>query len=59
LKGSFPEETGAQIGKTQILCHIDVEVYQSARDVLIGFGRVYRLAGLWFSMILVLPRAAA
>jgi O-methyltransferase len=35
LAGVFPEETGGQIAdRTFRLCHCDVDVYQSARDVL-------------------------
>jgi O-methyltransferase len=34
LKGIFPEETAAQIGQGQIrFCHVDVDVYRSAKDV--------------------------
>ena len=34
LKGIFPEQTGAAIAdRTFRLCHIDVDVYQSAKDV--------------------------
>ncbi|MFO8063641.1 MAG: TylF/MycF/NovP-related O-methyltransferase [Spirochaetota bacterium] len=34
LEGVFPEETGGEIPEGAIaLCHIDVDVYQSARDV--------------------------
>lgn len=34
LEGIFPEDTAAQIeDRTFALCHIDVDVYQSARDV--------------------------
>lgn len=34
LKGIFPEETKGRIGDRMIrLCHIDVDVYQSAKDV--------------------------
>jgi O-methyltransferase len=34
-KGIFPEETGADLAaKTFRLCHIDVDTYQSAKDVL-------------------------
>lgn len=35
LKGVFPEETGAQIAdQTFRLVHVDVDVYQSAKDIL-------------------------
>jgi O-methyltransferase len=35
LQGIFPDETGDKIaGETFRLCHIDVDVYQSAKDVL-------------------------
>lgn len=35
LEGVFPEETAAQIAEEAIrFCHIDVDVYQSARDTL-------------------------
>ena len=35
LEGIFPEETGARIPEQPIrLCHCDVDVYRSARDVL-------------------------
>jgi O-methyltransferase len=35
LEGIFPEDTGARISdRTFRLCHCDVDVYQSARDVL-------------------------
>ncbi len=35
LQGVFPEETGRLVeGETFRFCHIDVDVYQSARDVL-------------------------
>lgn len=35
LKGIFPEETGPQAGEGPFcLCHIDVDVYESAKDVL-------------------------
>ena len=35
LKGIFPDDTGDQVPSTQIrLCHIDVDVYNSARDVV-------------------------
>jgi O-methyltransferase len=35
LEGVFPEETGARISEQTIrLCHCDVDVYRSARDVL-------------------------
>jgi O-methyltransferase len=35
LEGVFPEETGPAIADTRIrLCHIDVDVYESARGVL-------------------------
>ncbi|MBI5007563.1 MAG: class I SAM-dependent methyltransferase [Nitrosomonadales bacterium] len=34
LQGVFPEQTGAEIaGRSFRLCHIDVDVYESARDV--------------------------
>lgn len=34
LKGIFPEETSAQIKEEQFkICHIDVDVYQSAKDI--------------------------
>lgn len=34
LSGIFPEETAARISETTLaFCHIDVDVYQSARDV--------------------------
>jgi O-methyltransferase len=34
LEGIFPDDTGASIADTTLrLCHIDVDVYQSARDV--------------------------
>ncbi len=35
LQGIFPDDTGNKIaGETFRLCHIDVDVYQSAKDVL-------------------------
>lgn len=35
LQGIFPEETAAQIKETSFrFCHIDVDVYQSAKDIL-------------------------
>ena len=35
LQGIFPEDTGAAIAKKQIaFAHIDVDVYQSAKDVV-------------------------
>jgi O-methyltransferase len=35
LEGIFPEETGDQVADHRFnLCHIDVDVYESARDVL-------------------------
>jgi O-methyltransferase len=35
LQGVFPEETGGALAGTAIrLCHIDVDVYDSAKDVL-------------------------
>jgi O-methyltransferase len=35
LRGIFPEETGHEIDERQFrLCHIDVDVYESGRDVL-------------------------
>lgn len=35
LQGIFPEDTGAEIaGRSFRLCHIDVDAYESARDVL-------------------------
>jgi len=35
LVGVFPDETGAEIANQQIaLCHIDVDVYQSAADIV-------------------------
>jgi O-methyltransferase len=35
LQGVFPDETGAQINRRQFsLCHIDVDVYESALDVI-------------------------
>jgi O-methyltransferase len=35
LEGIFPDDTGDQIDdRTFRLCHIDVDVYQSAKDVL-------------------------
>lgn len=35
LQGIFPDETGAPLQDTQFrFCHIDVDVYQSAKDVL-------------------------
>ncbi len=35
LEGTFPEDTGPEIAdRTLRLCHIDVDVYQSASDVL-------------------------
>lgn len=33
LRGVFPEETGSFINESLALCHIDVDVYESARDV--------------------------
>jgi O-methyltransferase len=34
LEGIFPEETGKQVAdRTLRLCHVDVDVYQSAKDV--------------------------
>jgi O-methyltransferase len=34
LEGTFPEETADQVESAQIcLCHVDVDVYQSAKDV--------------------------
>lgn len=34
LKGTFPEETGAKLAKRKFrLCHIDVDTYQSAKDI--------------------------
>lgn len=39
LKGMFPDDTGNQLEKeTFRFCHIDVDVYQSARETLSGFG---------------------
>jgi O-methyltransferase len=33
-QGVFPDQTGAEIGQRKFrLCHVDVDVYQSARDV--------------------------
>jgi len=35
LPGIFPEETGGQVsGESFRLCHIDVDVYESAKDIL-------------------------
>jgi O-methyltransferase len=34
LRGIFPEETGQLVNDPIALCHIDVDVYESARDVL-------------------------
>lgn len=36
LKGIFPDETGSEIRHDEIfsLCHIDVDVYQSAKDII-------------------------
>lgn len=35
LKGVFPEDTGDQVeGRTFRFCHIDVDVYQSGKDIL-------------------------
>lgn len=35
LEGVFPEETASALGDARIaLCHIDVDVYESARDIL-------------------------
>ncbi len=35
LKGTFPDETGANIDRERFsFCHIDVDAYQSGRDVL-------------------------
>ncbi len=35
LKGVFPEETGGVLADSLFrLCHIDVDVYQSAKDIL-------------------------
>lgn len=34
LKGVFPDETGHELGESRLcFCHIDVDVYQGARDV--------------------------
>jgi O-methyltransferase len=34
LQGVFPEDTADQVTSAELrLCHIDVDVYQSARDV--------------------------
>ena len=45
LKGIFPEETGAAIADRAFrLCHVDVDVYQSAKDVF-ELGLVPPLAG--------------
>jgi O-methyltransferase len=35
LKGKFPDETASALADAQIaLCHIDVDVYQSAADIV-------------------------
>lgn len=35
LKGIFPDDTGDQVEASQIrFCHIDVDIYQSAKDIL-------------------------
>ena len=34
LKGVFPEDTGFQISKTLAFVHVDVDVYQSAKEVV-------------------------
>jgi O-methyltransferase len=35
LEGVFPDETAASLGNLRLrLCHVDVDVYESARDVL-------------------------
>lgn len=34
LQGTFPEDTGHQVCGTIALCHIDVDVYQSGKDVM-------------------------
>jgi O-methyltransferase len=33
LRGVFPEDTGLSVKESLALCHIDVDVYESARDV--------------------------
>lgn len=34
LKGVFPEDTGCEISKTLAFVHIDVDVYQSAKEIV-------------------------
>jgi O-methyltransferase len=33
LRGVFPEDTGSSVNESLAFCHIDVDVYESARDV--------------------------
>jgi O-methyltransferase len=40
LGGTFPEDTGDSVNESIALCHIDVDVYESARDV---FNKVWPL----------------
>jgi O-methyltransferase len=40
LRGIFPEETGDSVNESIALCHVDVDVYESARDV---FSKVWPL----------------
>lgn len=40
LRGVFPEDTGSSVNESLALCHIDVDVYESARDV---FSKIWPL----------------
>jgi O-methyltransferase len=40
LRGIFPEDTGSSVNESLAFCHIDVDVYESARDV---FNKIWPL----------------
>jgi O-methyltransferase len=40
IRGVFPEDTGSSVNESLSLCHIDVDVYASARDV---FNKIWPL----------------